>query len=62
MAHPAVNTKVEKVADAIEDLAIQAAIGALHPDASAYERVRIARSAITDALRELLQPTLRVVS
>lgn len=61
MAHPAVNTKVEKVAEAIEDLAVQAAIGALNPTADAYERVRFARTIATEALRELLQPTLRVV-
>lgn len=63
MAHPVVNTKVEKVVEAWEEMALACAgsiqVGGGH---SAYQRVVDARAACAEALREFLQPALRVVS
>lgn len=55
------NTKAEKVAEAIEDLAVAAAISALNPTHESYENVKAARRIATEAMGELLQPALRVV-
>lgn len=54
MAHPAINTKIEIVVEAIEDLALAAG-------AHNHEEVVEARKRCGNALREFLQPTLRVV-
>jgi len=63
MAHPVVNTKVEVVVEAIENMALACA-ESVHvgggPDA--FQKVADARKTCTDALRSFLQPTLRLVS
>lgn len=60
MTHPAVNTKVELVVEAIEDLAIAAATGSVRP--GGYQNVLGARERASEALREFLQPVLRAVT
>lgn len=67
MSTPASNTKVEILAEAIENmaLAVAAAVAEHRPPPkgpqAAYDNVMQARKAVADALREFLQPTLRVV-
>ena len=62
MPHPAANTKIENLAEAFESLALACAesvqVGGGH---AAFKNVAAAREGVTDALREFLQPTLRVV-
>jgi hypothetical protein len=62
MAVPAINTKVDQVVEAIESLAIAAsrpcADGKTH---ERYQEVLEARENAATALREFLQPTLRVI-
>jgi len=54
MPHPVVNTKIDMLTEAIEGLAV-----AVH--AEDYDSVVAARNILSDALREFLAPTLRVV-
>ena len=55
MSTPAVNTKVELVVEAIEDIAVAVM-------ARDHEAVLAARKMAADALRDFLVPTLRIVS
>jgi hypothetical protein len=63
MITPQVETKIEKVAEAFEDLAIAVALGT-RPDANkaTFTGVAEAREALKSALREFMQPSLRLVS
>ncbi len=67
MSHPAVETKIELVTEAIEALTL-AQVVATSPACSEHERhvavknVGDARECLSKALRELLTPTLRVMS
>ena len=54
MAHSVVNTKIEILAESIEDLCIAVS-------SRDYEAATVARRMMRDALQEFLQPTLRVV-
>lgn len=66
MSNPVENTKIELISEAIETLVAVTVAGQIRElrgeDArKQYELVREARSALSDSLRELLKPTLRVV-
>lgn len=61
MATPQINTKVELVVEAIEDLAIAAATASRLTGREAHQCVLDARENAASALREFLQPVLRVV-
>ena len=61
MSNPVINTKVERVVESMENLAIQAARATMSNTPSAVADVHDARDEAATALRELLQPTLRVV-
>jgi hypothetical protein len=67
MSNPAQETKVELVTEAIETLVL-AQVVALRPDHDRYsgprahENVALARKCLHDALKELLTPTLRVMT
>ena len=54
MAHSVVNTKIEILAESIEDLCIAVS-------SRDYEAATVARRMMRDALQGFLQPTLRVV-
>jgi hypothetical protein len=64
--HPAVETKIELVTEAIEALVLAQTV-ALRPGHDRYSGTRAhedlvaARGGVHDALKELLTPTLRVV-
>lgn len=58
MAHSVINTKIEILAESIEDLCIAVSSRVSSRD---YEAVTVARRMMRDALQEFLQPTLRVV-
>ena len=66
MSNPAVETKIELVTEAIEALVLATVIAnAAHPSPQRklfYETVVSARGEVASALRELLQPTLRVMT
>lgn len=55
MASPAVNTKVERVVESFENMAIAVA-------SKDHESVRDARKECADALREFLAPTIRLAT
>jgi hypothetical protein len=55
------NTKVERVVEAIENLSIVTAHATMSHTSSAMSDVKDAREEAATALREFLQPTLRVV-
>jgi hypothetical protein len=55
------NMKIERVIEAIENLSIQAARATMTPTPSSVADVRDARAEAATALREFMQPTLRVV-
>ena len=65
MSNPAVETKIELVTEAIEALVLATVIAnAAHPGPQRklfYENVVSARGEVASALRDLLQPVLRVV-
>lgn len=61
MSNPVINTKVERMIEAVENLAIQAARATMTNTPSAVADVNDARSEAATAFREFLQPTLRVV-
>lgn len=64
-SNPIIETKIERVTEGIEalTLAVAAAVGANGERAlSAFEVVKDAREEVKIALRELITPTLRVVS
>lgn len=63
MSTPQIETKIEKVAEAFEDLAVAVTLGT-RPDANKATFMGIveAREALKDALREFMQPSLRLVS
>ena len=62
MASPAVNSKIDLVVEAIESLAIAASRPVTNGKAhEKYQEVLEARDNAATALREFLQPTLRVV-
>lgn len=61
MADPAVNTKVDRLAEAIENLALACAARATSPTAYAFDQVLDARQEMRQALADFLQPTLRVI-
>jgi len=62
MSTAAINTKIERVVEATEALAIAAASAVRRPEGhSSYNDVRDARQEMADALREFMQPMLRVV-
>jgi thioredoxin-related protein len=62
MANPQSNTKVENVTEAIENLVVAVNVALKEPPPrNAYVSVKAAREEMAGALRELLQPTLRVV-
>jgi cytidylate kinase len=61
-SHPAVNTKIERVTEAIESLTIAVCSAQRIPHVpGSFANVRDAREEVATALREFLQPTLRVV-
>lgn len=55
------NTKIERVIEAFENLSIQAARATMTHTPSSVADVRDAREEAATALREFMQPTLRVV-
>jgi hypothetical protein len=59
---PQIETKLERVAEAFEDLAVSINL-ATRPDANhaTYMGVVEARENLKDALRDFLQPSLRLV-
>ena len=68
MSTAAINTKIERVCEAVEDLAVAVAAGVTgrgkpsdEGNVRSYEAVKEARAELGTALREFLQPTLRVV-
>ncbi len=61
MSNPQQETKIELVTEAIEALVL-AQVVALREGHSAMGQVVDARRAVSEALRELLTPTLRVVT
>lgn len=61
MAAPATNTKVERVIESIEALAIASAARAIEPGVASFQNVLDARTEAADALRDFLQPVMRVV-
>jgi len=63
MSNPQQETKIELVTEAIEALVLAEIIAVTHGGGSHFhEEVLIARTGVHDALKELLQPVLRVVS
>ena len=63
MANPQQETKIERVTDAIESLARAVVAHQSNPmnPRACFDHVRDAREEVATALRELLQPTLRVI-
>jgi len=61
MATQIVNTKIEKVVEAFESLAIATAAPYTGPAESRMDNILMARADLAAALREFLAPTLRVV-
>jgi hypothetical protein len=55
MATPIINTRVERVVEAFENMAISAA-------AKDHDAVLLARKECADALRECLAPTIRLAT
>jgi hypothetical protein len=60
MAHPAVNTKVERAVEAVESLA-RACAAKDSGDFGNEANIADARTELADALRDVLQPVLRLV-
>lgn len=63
MSNPQQETKIERVTDAIESLARAVVAHQSNPMSprACFDHVRDAREEVATALRELLQPTLRIV-
>lgn len=67
MSDAAVNTKIELVTEAIETLVAVSVVGQMQElrgdnARKQFELVQAARGTLADSLRELLRPTLRVVT
>lgn len=63
MSNPQTNTKIERVVEAFEELAVAVAVSVKGNEEprKAFDAVAFARVETATALREFLQPTLRVI-
>jgi hypothetical protein len=63
MSNPQQETKIELVTEAIEALVLAQVVAVTHGGGPHFhEQVLIARTGVHDALKELLQPVLRIAS